>query len=67
MSETLSTSRPPTRSSRSPQFVIAITRDQAALCDWLAAEMNFDEHRVALLAMAAQWREVAKAVQTKDR
>jgi hypothetical protein len=65
MSETLSTSRPATGSRRSPQLLIVITREQAALCDWLAAEMNFDEHRLALLAMAACWREVAKAVETK--
>jgi hypothetical protein len=65
MSETLSASRPATRSRRSPQLSIAIMRDQAALCDQLAAEMNFDEHRTALLAMSAEWRNAAKAVLAK--
>jgi hypothetical protein len=37
------------------------------LCDRIAAEVNFNEHRTALLAMAAQWRTVAAVVQAQSR
>jgi hypothetical protein len=67
MSNTLSAGRPATRSRRSPRLLIAIMREQAALCDRLAAEMNFDEHRTALLAMSAEWRNAAKAVPAKSQ
>jgi hypothetical protein len=41
--------------------------DNAVLCDRLATEMNFNDHRTALLAMAAQWREAAEAIPAKRR
>jgi hypothetical protein len=46
--------------------LIAKLLDQAGLCDQLAAEMTFDEHRIGLLAMATHWREVAEVVQAQN-
>jgi hypothetical protein len=56
---------PGKQSRRSDPPLIAKLRDQAALCDQLASEMTFDEHRDALLAMAARWRDAAKSIPTE--
>jgi hypothetical protein len=65
MSDAASAGRPARRSSRHLALTAKLL-DQAALCDRIAAEVNFDEHRLALLAMAAEWRKAAAVVQVRS-
>ena len=55
------------RSRRSDPLSIVKLLDRAEACERLSCEMNFAEHRSALLAMAAQWRKAAEVARARNQ